>query len=131
MKSAPKIATTGAFKFVVGSDHAITFAGGGMPAALSTPSMIGVIERTARESLQPFVKANEHTVGMEIELRHLAPTLPGAGVTITRRVLHTDGREISFPMNARNTEEFIARGAYKRAVVRAGGLAHRAARKTG
>jgi len=129
MKSAPKIGTTGEFKFVVGSEHVITFAGDGMPAVLSTPNLIGLIERTARESLQSFLELDERTVGVEIELRHLAPTPMGASVTVTTRVIHTDGPEISFQVEARDKDELIARGAHKRAVIRVGGFARRVARK--
>ncbi len=118
MKSHQKIGTTGEFSFVVGPEHNITFASDGMPAVLSTPNLIGLIERTARESLQPFLEADERTVGMEIELRHLAPTPLGAKVTITTRVIHTDGREISFQIEARDEQELIARGVHKRAVIR-------------
>ncbi len=130
MKSAPKIGTTGEFKFLVGPEHVITFAGDGMPAVLSTPSLIGLIERTARESLAEFLEADERTVGVEIELRHLAPTPQGAHVTILTRVIHTDGREVSFQVEARDDQERIARGAHKRAVIRVGGFARRVARKS-
>lgn len=118
MKSHPKIGTTGEFSFVVGPEHNITFASDGMPAILSTPNLIGLIERTARESLQPFLEADERTVGMEIELRHLAPTPLGARATVTTRVIHTDGKEISFQVEARDEHELVARGVHKRAVIR-------------
>jgi len=125
MKSAPKIGTTGEFSFVVGSEHIITFASDGMPAVLSTPNLIGLIERTARESLPPFLETDERTVGVEIELRHLAPTPQGAKVTITTRVIHTEGREISFQVEARDEQELIARGVHKRAVIRVGSFTKR------
>jgi len=125
MKSHPKIGTTGEFSFVVASEHIITFASDGMPAVLSTPNLIGLIERTARESLQPFLEADERTVGMEIELRHLAPTPLGAKVTVNTRVIHTEGREISFQVEARDEQELIARGVHKRAVIRVGSFTKR------
>jgi fluoroacetyl-CoA thioesterase len=131
VKATPRIGTTGEFSFVVGSEHIITFASDGMPAVLSTPNLIGLIEQTARESLQPFLEADERTVGMEIELRHLAPTPLGARVAITTRVIHTEGREISFQVEARDEQELIARGVHKRAAIRVGGLARRIARKSG
>ena len=130
MKSAPKIGTTGEFSFVVASEHVITFASDGMPAVLSTPNLIGLIERTARESLEPFLETDERTVGVEIELRHFAPTPLGAKATITTRVIHTDGREISFQVEARDAEELIARGAHKRAVIRVGSFTRRVQSKT-
>lgn len=131
MKAAPKIGTTGEFNFVVGSEHVITFASDGMPAVLSTPSLIALIERTARESLESFLEADERTVGTEIELRHFAPTPLGAKVNITTRVIHADGREISFQVEAREGQELVARGAHKRAVIRVGSFARRVQRKAG
>src|ERR1041385_2107674 len=92
MKSRPKIGTAGEFKFVASQEHAIDFASGGMPAVLSTPKLIGLIERTARESLYPFLDENERTVGVELEIRHLAPTPLGMHVTIATRVIHVEGK---------------------------------------
>jgi predicted thioesterase len=131
MKAAPKIGTTGEFTFVVAPEHVITFAGEGMPAVLSTPSLIALIERTARESLQPFLEPDERSVGTEIELRHFAPTPQGATVTVTTRVIRVEGREIAFQVEARDAHELIARGAHKRAVIRVESFARRVARKSG
>src|SRR6266496_6540048 len=70
MKSRPPTGTLGELRFVVGAEHVIDFATDDMPAVLSTPRLIGLIERTARESLYPFLEPDERTVGLEIELRH-------------------------------------------------------------
>ncbi|MCX8089708.1 MAG: thioesterase family protein [Verrucomicrobiae bacterium] len=129
MKASPHIGTTGEFRFVVGPEHVITFAGDGMPAVLSTPSLIALIERTARESLQPYLEPDERSVGTEIELRHFAPTPQGATVTITTRVIRVEGREIVFQVEARDAGELIARGAHKRAVIRVEAFAARVRRK--
>ena len=131
MKSHPKIGTTGEFTFVVGQEHAINFATDGMPAVLSTPNLLGLLERTARESLHPFLEPDERTVGAEIELRHFAPTPLGTRVTLTTRVIHTDGTLVTFQVEARDEQEVIARGVHKRAVIRVGNFARRAQRKAG
>jgi predicted thioesterase len=81
MKTRPRIGLTGEHTFIVEPKHVIEFAGDGMPAVLSTPNLIGLLERTARQTLVPLLEANERTVGAEIELRHLAPTPLGARVT--------------------------------------------------
>ena len=130
MKSRPKIGATCEFRFVVGPEHVIDFATGGMPAVLSTPRLIGLIERTARESLQPSLDDNERTVGVEIELRHFAPTPLGKAVTITARVIHIEGNLVDFSVEARDEDEVIARGVHKRAIVRVESFAKRVARKT-
>jgi len=129
MKSRPPIGTTGELHFVVGSEHVIDFATDGMPAVLSTPRLIGVIERTAREALYPFLEANERTVGVEIEVRHLSPTPLGASVTCLARVIQAEGTQINFHIEARDEREVIARGLHKRAVIRVESFAKRVARK--
>ena len=91
MKSRPKAGTIGEFTFTVAQEHVIDFATDGMPAVLSTPRLIGLIERTAREALFPFLESNERSVGMEIEIRHLAPTPLGATVTCLARLISTEG----------------------------------------
>jgi predicted thioesterase len=129
MKSRPKIGTVGELKFAVAQEHAIDFASGGMPAVLSTPRLIGLIERTARESLCPFLDENERTVGVEIEVRHLAPTPLGEQVTILTRVIHTDAKLVDFQFEVRDQHEVIARGLHKRAVITVESFAKRVGRK--
>jgi predicted thioesterase len=129
MKSRPKIGTVGEFKFTVAQEHAIDFASGGMPAVLSTPRLVGLIERTARESLHPFLEDNERTVGAEIEIRHLAPTPLGEQVTITTRVIQAESKLVDFQFEVRDQHEVIARGLHKRAVITVESFARRVARK--
>lgn len=129
MKAAPKTGTTGETTFVVEEKHCIEFATDGMPAVLSTPNLIGILERTARHAITPFLAADERSVGVEIELRHLAPSPLGATVTAVARVIGHDGRFVDFQIEARDGQELIARGVHKRAVVRTGSFAHRVKHK--
>src|SRR5574341_1405560 len=96
MKTPPKIGTANELQSVVEPKHLIDFATGDMPAVLSTPNLIAYLERTAREALAPFLEDGERSVGMEIELRHFAPTPQGQKVTCTARVIATDGSRITF-----------------------------------
>ncbi len=131
MKSRPSIGTAGEFRFVVGQEHVIDFAADGMPAVLSTPRLVGLIERTARESLYPFLEAGERTVGVEVDIRHLAPTPLGASVVCLTRVIQVDGSFVTFQFEARDGHEAIARGLHKRAVIRVEAFARRVAKKSG
>jgi predicted thioesterase len=129
MKSRPRIGTVREFKFVVAQEHTIDFVSGGMPAVLSTPKLIGLIERTGRESLYPFLEENERTVGVEIEVRHLAPTPLGMNVTIATRVIHVEGKLVDFQFDVRDEHEVIARGLHKRAVIAVESFARRVEKK--
>jgi predicted thioesterase len=130
MKSAPRIGASHELQFVVEQKHAIDFATDGMPAVLSTPMLIGQLERTARELLAPLLDADERSVGAEIELRHFAPTPLGQRVTCTARVISAEGREVTFQVEARDPIEIIARGLHKRAVIRVESFARRLQRKS-
>ena len=125
MKSAPKTGTTGETTFLVETQHCIEFATDGMPAVLSTPNLIGILERTARHAIEPFLDADERSVGVEIELRHLAPSPVGAKVTVVARVIGHFGKFVDFQVEAREGRELIARGVHKRAVVRTGSFTQR------
>jgi predicted thioesterase len=130
MKLHPKIGTAGELQFVVEQKHCIDFATDGMPAVLSTPQLIGLLERTARETLQPFLEPVERSVGIEIELRHLAATPPGQQVTCVARVISVDGTKVGFQIEARDRHELIARGLHKRAVIRVESFAKRVQKKS-
>jgi fluoroacetyl-CoA thioesterase len=129
LKLPPRIGTTGEFEFVVEQKHVIDFATDGMPAVLSTPILIGLLERTARGVLAPLLDPNERSVGAEVELRHFAPTPLGARVVCTVRVVAAEGREVTFQVEARDQLELIARGLHKRAIIRVESFSRRVAAK--
>lgn len=125
MKCSPKIGLTGQREFVVNSQLVIDFTQDGMPAVLSTPALIGLLERTAREVLAECLDAGENSVGIEIELRHLAPTPLGRKVVCTAKVIHADGGKVTFQIEASDEVEVIARGVHKRQVIRVVSFAKR------
>jgi fluoroacetyl-CoA thioesterase len=129
MKTRPQTGATCELPFVVGPEQVIDFATDGMPAVLATPHLIGMLERTARQAIAPFLEPNERTVGIEIELRHLAPTPLGATVTCLARIIGSDGPFVTCHLEARDAQELIARGIHKRAVIRVESFARRVAAK--
>jgi predicted thioesterase len=130
MKSAPKIGTVGETTFVVDQKHCIEFATDGMPAVLSTPNLVGILERTARQAIAPFLETDERSVGVELDLRHLAPSPLGAKVTATAKVIGASGRLVDFQIEARDEHELIVRGVHKRAVIRVEAFTKRVKAKT-
>lgn len=125
----PRIGLTHELTFVVESVDLVDFAGDGMPAVLSTPRLIAHLERTARFCLAPCLEPDEQTVGMEIELRHLAPTPAGALVTCMARVVAREERTVTLQLEARDHHELIARGLHKRAVIRVASFSRRVSAK--
>ena len=130
MKSRPKIGETGELHILTDMKHAVEFAGDGMPAVVSTPNIIQFLERTARHVLTPHLDADERSVGVEIDIRHLAPTPIGQTIHCTARVIAVDGVKIQFQIEARDDREVIVRGLHKRAVIRTSSFTRRVLEKS-
>lgn len=130
MKGHPRVGALGEQQFVVEAKHAIDFAEGGMPPVLCTPWLIWFLEHAAREAVLPWLEPGESTVGLEIEVRHVAPTPLGHTVTCTARVIHVEGARITFQVEARDETELIARGVHRLQVIRVAGFAKRVQQKS-
>ncbi len=118
MKSRPRIGEVGELSIPTDMKHAMEFYGDGMPAVVSTPNIIQFLERTARHLLAPHLEADERSVGLEIDIRHLAPTLVGQTIHCHAQVISVDGSKVQFQIEARDAHEVIVRGLHKRAVIR-------------
>jgi len=129
MQFIPRVGTTGEVTFTVETKHAIDFADGSMPAVLSTPWLIWFLEHSAREAVLPLLDEGESTVGMQVDVQHLAATPLGEQVTCRARVIHSEGTVISFQLEARDEHELIARGIHKMSVIDVERFAKRVERK--
>src|SRR5580692_7436608 len=118
MKSRPRIGEVGELDIPTDMKHAVEFAGDGMPAVVSTPHIVGFLERTARLTLAPHLDPDERSVGIELDIRHLAPTPVGQTIHCTARVIAVEGSKVVFQLEARDAHEVIVRGLHKRAVIR-------------
>ena len=130
MKSRPKIGETGELSVPTDMKHAVEFAGDGMPAVVSTPNIIQFLERTARHALAPHLDADERSVGVEIDIRHLAPTPVGQTIHCTARIISVEGTRIQFQIEARDDREVIVRGLHKRVIIRTDSFSQRVKEKT-
>ena len=72
---------------------------------------------TCRQLILDNADANEDSVGMEVALKHLAPTLPGSPVEIAVSVTAVEGRKVSFAVTAKDEIDTISTGAHVRFVV--------------
>jgi predicted thioesterase len=84
----------------------------------STPSMISLMERTCTELTEPYLDDNEQTVGIHIDVRHLATTRIGQAVTMNAAIIEVKGRKIRYSVDAYNDAGVkIGEGTQWRAVV--------------
>ena len=129
MKGSPKIGTVGEERFIVGEQDLIDFAHDGMPRILCTPRLIWYLEHAARNVMLPLLEPGESTVGVIVNVEHMAATPFGTEVVCRGRVINADGPVISFQLEAFDEHEQIAVGTHKLRVIEAARLARNADRK--
>ena len=84
----------------------------------STPAMIGLMERTCVELTEPYLDENEQTVGLHVDIYHLAPTKIGQTVTVTAELLEVKENKIRYAVTATNDHGIkIGAGNHRRAVI--------------
>jgi len=100
----------------VDRDRTIDFMGE-QARVYGTPFLVRDIEQTCRQLLLQYSDPGEDSVGMEIAVKHLAPTLLGMEVEITATVTAVDGRKITFEVSAKDDIEPISNGTHGRFLV--------------
>ena len=103
-------------RFTVDRDRTISFMGE-EGRVYSTPNLVRDIEHACRDLLLEHLDAGEDSVGAEITVRHLAPTLPGMAVEITATVTAVEGRKVMFAVTVRDEIDTIGSGTHARFVV--------------
>jgi fluoroacetyl-CoA thioesterase len=84
----------------------------------STPAMIGLMEGTCVRLVAPFLDENEQTVGIHVDVRHLAPTRIGQNVTVTAELMEVKDNKMRFKVSAVNDQEVkIGEGTHRRALI--------------
>ena len=84
---------------------------------LSTPSMVGLIERTCFACIQPHLDANETTVGTHICVSHTGPARSGESVTVRATLREINKRRLTFDVEVSAPAGSISTGTHQRAVV--------------
>jgi predicted thioesterase len=102
---------------VVGPENQITFADDRMPPVLATPWLIAHMEYAARKAIAPHLAENERSVGVTVDIEHLAPAPVGDRVTCRAKVILVQPPFVTFAVEAFDDIEPLARGVHKRAII--------------
>lgn len=100
--------------YVVSDAEAVHFMGPDVIPVLATPSMIMWMELTCRENAGPLLSSGDDTVGISVDIKHLAATPVGMEVRVVSRLVKTEGRVYWFEVEAFDESEKIGEGFHKR-----------------
>jgi fluoroacetyl-CoA thioesterase len=100
----------------VGSDKTISFMGE-EGRVYGTPYLIGDVEHACRNLILDHAEPDEDSVGIEVAIKHLAPTLPGSTIEIAATVTAVEGRKVIFAVTVKDEIDTISSGSHTRFVV--------------
>ena len=89
-----------------------------MPRVLATGFMVGLFEWTCIQAVNPHIDwPDEQTVGIGINLNHLAATPPGLTVNVKVLLEEVDGRKLVFSIVADDGIDKISQGTHERFII--------------
>lgn len=118
MKEGLTVGLTHMRTSIVTPEMGVTHFGAGVSPVLSTPAMIGLMERTCVELLTPYMGESEQSVGFHVDVKHLAPTRIGQNVTVQATLQELKEKRFRFSVEAVNDGGVkIGEGMHRRALI--------------
>ena len=103
--------------FLVEQNHSADKVGSGGLPVLATPWMIAFMENTAFNLLEQQLPDGYSTVGVLVEVRHLAPTPLGKVVRVKVEITLVEGPKVSFDVQAWDEHEQVGTGQHQRVII--------------
>ena len=89
-----------------------------MPEVFATGFMVGLMEWSCILAIKPYLDwPNEQSVGIGINVNHIAATPPGFEVTVKVKLVEVDGKKLSFTIEAHDGVDLISKGTHERFII--------------
>lgn len=88
-----------------------------MPEVFATAFMIGLMEWTCVQLLEPHLDEGEGSVGVHVDVSHTAATPPGLTVTVEAECIEVRGPRAKFKLRAHDGVDEISIGTHDRFIV--------------
>jgi fluoroacetyl-CoA thioesterase len=88
-----------------------------MPEVFATGYMIALMEWTCVKALEPHLDPGEGSVGVHVDVSHIAATPAGFTVTVDVDCTEVEGRKVWFHVRAHDGADLIGEGYHQRFVV--------------
>lgn len=101
----------------VTTDQMARHLGSGGIDVYATPSMIALMEGAAVAAIDHILPHGQASVGISLEVRHLAATPKGQKIKAEAEVIAIDGRQVKFIVKAWDEHELIGEGTHTRFII--------------
>jgi predicted thioesterase len=100
-----------------------------LPDVFATPMLGGFMERVSAELIDQHLNPGEQSVGISMNLKHLAPTPLGMEVRVRTQITAVEGRKLTFLVEAYDEVEKIGEATHERFIIQAEKFTSRVAEK--
>ena len=104
-------------RYTVAEADTAVAVGSGEVSVLATPRVLALAERATVAAAAGALEAGESTVGVRVELEHMAPSVVGAEWEIAAVLERVAGRRLEFAVRLHDGGRLVARGMITRVVV--------------
>ena len=105
-------------EYIVKENHSAKNMGSGDLEVLATPSLVAFMENAAKNHLNTFLTADYGSVGSNININHVAPTLIGKKITIKGKITQViKDRIIIFSLEAFENDKKIGDAEHTRVII--------------
>lgn len=112
-----EVGILGEKKEVVTQENTADRLGSGLLPVYATPSMVALMEATCLESVAGEIGPNNDTVGIAIDVKHLAASPIGEEVTCKSELVEIDRKRLVFRVEAFDRHEKIGEGIHQRFII--------------
>ena len=88
-----------------------------MPTVFATGYLVGLMEWTCMKVLEDHLDEGEGSLGIHVDISHIAATVPGQVVAVEAECTGIAGRRVSFKVSAHDGIEKIGEGKHERVIV--------------
>lgn len=88
-----------------------------IPEVFATGFMVGLMEWTCIQHLNPSLDETQMSLGIDIQTTHSAASTPGMTVTVSVHVEAVTGKTVTWHVVARDNRDVIGEGTHTRAIV--------------
>ncbi len=100
-----------------------------LPDVFATPFLVGLMERVSAELINQHLQPGEQSVGIAMDLKHMAATPLGMEIRVKTEVTAVEGRKLTFRLEAYDEVEKIGEANHERFIIQATKFSARVADK--
>lgn len=91
--------------------------GSGVMDVFATPAMLALMEKTAFTSVAPYLNEGCGSVGIKVDIEHVASSPVGMKITCDSELVEIEGRKLVFKVEASDEKGLIGKGTHERFIV--------------